>query len=115
MAEYFRALHEGDVEGIRAMFLADGGLFWAQDDGQVTYISLEAYLEIVRGRTAPKAAGHRRYGLILTIDLGSARTALAKVRSAVQPRFYTDYLTLVRRGDDWKIASKVYHLDRAES
>ena len=115
MDEYFRILHEGDVEATRAMFLPDCGLFCPQPDGSLTHIAMPDYLKAIAARTAPKDAGYPRYGRVVSIDQSSERTAFVKVECAVQPRYFVDYLTLVKVDSRWRIAAKVYFVSKTEA
>ena len=115
MDDYFRILHEGDVEATRAMFLPECSLFCPQPDGSLTHMTMPDYLKAVSGRTAPRDAGHPRYGRVLSIDQSSERTAFVKVECAVQPRYFVDYLTLVKLEGHWRIAAKVYFVSRTET
>ena len=114
MDEYFRILHEGDVEGTRGMFLPECGLFSPQPDGSVMHMTLLSYLGAVASRTAPKDAGYPRFGRVVSVDQSSDRTAFVKVECAVQPRYFTDYLTLVKVDGRWRISSKVYFVSKIE-
>ncbi|MFE3836418.1 nuclear transport factor 2 family protein [Pseudogemmobacter sonorensis] len=112
---YFAALHSGDTAEIAAIFLPECDLIWARGKGEYSHTALPDYLGIVAGRPAPASAGFPRFGEILSIDLNGPDLARVLVDSAVQPRFYRDYLTLVRVADGWRIASKIYRLLRDES
>ncbi len=112
--EYFRVLHEGDIEGSKKIFLPTCDLSAPQDDGGVTHYTYEQYHDLVAARTSPKANGYPRHGVIISIDQSSPRTAFAKVDCAVQPRYFIDYLTLIKVADDWKIAAKVFYVAKVE-
>ncbi|WP_062266155.1 nuclear transport factor 2 family protein [Endozoicomonas arenosclerae] len=111
--EYFRSLYEGDVEAIQKIYRPECVLQWTTEEG-VKHIGMADYLEVVSNRQAPKDAGYGPYGQILSIDLSGSEVAVVKVASAVQPRYFEDYLTLVRDCDQWKIAAKVYRVVREE-
>lgn len=110
LERYFDVLHDGDPNTLRALFLPECDLICALSDGSYSHMTFEAYEAAVSARIAPKTAGHPRHGRILMIDRNGPDLALAKVDSAVPPRFFRDYLTLVRHRGEWRIASKIYHV-----
>ncbi|BCH29883.1 hypothetical protein MesoLjLc_18130 [Mesorhizobium sp. L-8-10] len=114
MDEYFRVLHEGDVDATKAMFMPNCHLFAPQSDGSVTVLDLEAYVKLVASRKSPKDAGYPRYGRVVSIDQSSDNTAFVKVECAVQPRYFVDYLTLVKENDRWRIAAKIYCVTKVQ-
>jgi len=115
MDDYFRILHEGDIEATESMFMPECDLWCPQDDGTTAHMTLPQYLQAIASRTPPKDAGHPRYGRVLMIDMSSDKTALVKVACAVQPRYFIDYLTLVKDDGRWRIAAKVYFVERVEA
>lgn len=42
------------------------------------------------------------------MDQSGPNTALVKLDCAVQPKYFIDYLSLVKTAEGWKIAAKVY-------
>lgn len=111
VADYFRILHEGDIAGIKEVFLPECSLITPADDGGVTHMTLTEYIQIVEGRESPKENGYPLFGKLISFDQSGPRNAMVKIDCAVQPRYFTDYLSLVKLGDDWKIAAKVYALN----
>jgi len=114
MHEYFRLLHEGDVKGIERMFMPTCNLSCAMADGSVTHMTRTEYMTAVASRKAPKELGYPCVGRIVSIDQSGPHTAVAKVECAVQPRHFTDYLTLIKENDSWRIASKIYYVNSVE-
>ena len=115
MQDYFRALHEGDIAASKRIFMPTCDLTAPQDDGSVAHMTYEQYHDLVASRTSPKDAGYPPYGSILSIDQSGPRTAMVKVDCAVQPRYFIDYLTLIKTdADGWRIAAKVYYVAKTE-
>jgi hypothetical protein len=114
-SDYFRILHEGDVEGVRRLFLPQCYLNSPNGDGTMVHISRDEYIEFVETRESPKSQGFPVYGRILSIDQATATTAVLKVDCAVQPRYFLDYLSLVKLNGEWKIAAKVYAATRTDT
>lgn len=106
--EYFRVLHESDAEGASRLFHQDCWLFSPDSDDTIKALHVRDYLEVLRQRVSPRDKGERLYGQVITIDQTGPKTAFAKVFSAVQPKFFLDYLTFVGDSSGWRIVSKVY-------
>ncbi len=104
---YFDGLYEGDADKLASVFHATSALTWEQD-GQVTIWTLAQWLEAVRGRPSPKAKGLARDDAILMLDQSGPTTAWAKVRCQIPPRYFTDYLNLLKLGGRWVVVQKVF-------
>jgi hypothetical protein len=107
---YLDGLHEGNADKLASVFLPTSALTQSFE-GEVKVTPRDAWLDSVRSRPAPKAAGLARHDQILTIDLISGNLAHVKVNCAIPPRFFTDILSFVKIGNAWKIAQKVFTTD----
>ena len=52
--------------------------------------------------------GLPRHDRIVTIDQSGPVSAFAKVECALPPRFFVDYLTLLKTKDGWRIVAKAF-------
>lgn len=104
---YFDGLHEGDAEKIAQAFHPVAHLYSA-DKGGVADLPRDRWLELVRNRPSPKSQGLSRHDRILSIDQAGPATAFAKVECALPPRFFVDYLTLIKTDDGWRIVAKAF-------
>jgi hypothetical protein len=66
---------------------------------------------MVRSRPSPKAKGLKRTDRIVSIDLSGPETAFVKLECAIPPRYFTDYLTLLKLNDGWRVVSKTFRTD----
>lgn len=107
---YLDGLYEGDADKLAGVFLASSALTQSFE-GEVKITPRDAWLEAVRNRPAPRAAGLPRHDQILTIDRISDNLAHVKVNCAIPPRYFTDILSFVKIGGAWKIAQKVFTTD----
>lgn len=105
--QYFQMLHSGNVATAERIFHRDCILFHVLD-GTIQSLPIAEYFEVLRTRETPKSRGEPVFGELVSLDQSDQNTACIKVRSAVQPRQFEDYLTLLREGGSWKIVSKVY-------
>lgn len=104
---YLDGLYDGDADKIAAAFHPVAHLY-SERDGEVADLPREAWLEMVRGRPSPRSQGETRHDRIVTIDQSGPATAFAKVECALPPRFFVDYLTLIRTAAGWRIVAKAF-------
>ena len=104
---YFDGLYDGDADKLASIFHEAAALTYEQD-GQVTVLPLAQWLKAVRERPAPKARGLARDDAILLLDQSGPTTALVKVRCQIPPRYFTDYLSLLKTDGRWLVVQKVF-------
>ena len=104
---YFDGLYEGDADKLAGIFHEAAALTFEQD-GHITVLPLAQWLKAVRERPAPKARGLARDDAILLIDQSGPTTALVKVRCQIPPRYFTDYLSLLKAEGRWTVVQKVF-------
>jgi hypothetical protein len=104
---YFDGLYEGDADKLASVFHETSALTYEQD-GKLTVLPLAQWLKAVRERPAPQARGLPRDDAILMIDQSGPTTALAKVKCQIPPRYFTDYLSLLKTDGRWVVAQKVF-------
>ena len=104
---YFDGLYEGDADKLASIFHEAAALTFEQA-GQVSVLPLAAWLKSVRERPSPQAKGLVRDDAVLLLDQSGPTTALAKVRCQMPPRYFTDYLNLLKAGGRWQIVQKVF-------
>ena len=104
---YFDGLYEGNADKLASVFHETSALTWEQD-GQVAIWTLAQWLEAVRSRPSPQAKGLARDDAILQLDQSGPSTAFVKVRCQIPPRYFTDYLNLLKVGGRWVVAQKVF-------
>ncbi len=108
---YFDGLYEGDVAKLAKAFHPTADLRSVAADGTLTVLPRAAWFEAVQSRPAPKSRDLPRHDWVVTIDRSGPATAFAKVRCAIPPRYFTDYLTLARLSEGWAIVGKTFHTD----
>ncbi|HJM51424.1 MAG TPA: nuclear transport factor 2 family protein [Alphaproteobacteria bacterium] len=107
LAVYFDGFYEGDIDKLKRIFHPSAHLFSATD-GPLADDPIEAVYARVSGRASPVDSGQQRMDRILSIDKSGAESALAKVQIAIGPKFFTDYLNLLKIDGRWQIISKIY-------
>ncbi len=104
---YFDGLYEGDADKLASVFAETSALTWEQD-GKVSVLGRDAWLDAVRKRPSSKARNLPREDAILQIDQSGPTTAFVKVKCQIPPRYFTDYLNLLKVGGKWTIVQKIY-------
>jgi len=104
---YLDGLYEGDTEKLASVFHPTSRLTW-EDGGKLTLLPRDQWLEAVRERPSPKSRGLSRHDEILKIDQASPTMAFVKLKCAIPPRFFTDYLSLLKIDGNWQVAQKVF-------
>ena len=110
---YFDGLYEGDTEKLGSVFHPVCHLF-SNSGGEFLDWSRDKWFEVVNGRLSPKSQGLSRHDRIISIDMSDEMTAIAKLNCAVPPRYFTDYLTLLKLGGRWQIVSKSFRSETHE-
>jgi len=105
---YLNGLYEGDVDKLSHVFHPTSALTSAQEDGAIKILPRDQWLEWVRSRPSPKAAGLVRGDHILTIDLVGPTLALVKVKCQMPPRYFTDLLSFLKVDSKWQVVQKVF-------
>ncbi len=104
---YLDGLYEGDADKLASVFHPTSALTYEQE-GKLTVLPRDQWLAFVRGRPSPKSRGLARHDEILQIDQSSPTTAFVKLKCAIPPRFFTDYLSLLKVEGRWQVAQKIY-------
>jgi hypothetical protein len=110
---YLDGLYEGDTEKLGSVFHPVCHLF-CNTGGEFLDWSRAQWFEVVEGRESPKSQGLARHDRIISIDMSDETTALAKLNCAVPPRFFTDYLTLLKLDGRWQIVAKSFRFETRE-
>ena len=84
---------------------------YSERDGEVVDLPRERWFEMVRNRPSPAASGLARDDCILMLDISGPETAFVKVACQIPPRYFTDYLVLIRTRAGWQIVSKVFRAE----
>ena len=110
---YLDGLYEGDTGKLAQAFHEVSHLY-SMSDGGVADLPREKWFEFVKGQTSPKSKGLTRTDRIVSIDLSGPETAFVKLECSIHPRYFTDYLTLLKLNGGWKVVSKTYRTDVRE-
>jgi hypothetical protein len=104
---YLDGLYEGDTDKLAKAFHPTSSLA-SEDKGVLTQVPREKWLEMVRGRQSGKSQGLTRHDEIIQIDQSSPTTAFVKLKCQLPPRYFTDYLLLLKVDGRWQVAQKTF-------
>ncbi len=104
---YFDGLYEGDADKVASVFHAVSHLYVA-NGSEVTDLPREQWLKMVRERPSAKSQNLERRDRIVSIDFNGPNAAFAKVECQLPPRYFTDYLTLLKIEGRWQVIAKAY-------
>jgi hypothetical protein len=104
---YLDALYEGDADKLASVFHPTSALTYEQD-GKLVVLPRDQWLQAVRERGAPKSKGRSRHDEILEIHQSGPTTAFVKLKCAIPPRFFTDYLSFLKIDGRWVVAQKIF-------
>ena len=110
---YLDGLHEGDVAKLSSAF-HEGSHLYSMQDGAVNDLPRDKWLEWVKTRPSAKSKNLQRTDRIISIDLSGPETAFVKLECSIHPRYFTDYLNLLRLHEGWRIVSKTFRTDIRE-
>ncbi|MBM3568921.1 MAG: nuclear transport factor 2 family protein [Alphaproteobacteria bacterium] len=107
---YFDGLYDGDTRKLAAAFHDASHLYSVGPEG-VQDLPRAKWFELVEGRPSGRARNLARRDRIVSIDLSGPETAYVKVECQLPPRYFTDYLLLLKTGEGWKIISKSFRAE----
>lgn len=110
---YLDGLYEGDTDKLAAAFHPTSVLT-SEDNGTLKVLPRDQWLEIVRNRKSAKSQGLARHDEIVQVDQSSPTSAFVKLKCALPPRFFTDYLCLLKIDGRWQIVQKVFATETRE-
>ncbi|MER8499408.1 nuclear transport factor 2 family protein [Mesorhizobium sp. M1142] len=110
LGRYFDGLYNCDASLLGEVFHPKAQLATVSE-GDLATLDIPSWLDVVAKRESPASRGEARLDQIVSIEFGSLNTALARVQCAIGPKLFTDFISLVRIADDWRIIAKVYQFE----
>lgn len=111
---YFDGLYHADADRLATVFHPQA-IYATADEVPMLYRTMDDYLQVVALRESPEARGEKRRDMIDAIEFAGENTAFARVRCSIGSRDFTDFLTLVRTDQTWRIISKVFQITEHET
>lgn len=103
LLDYIEGTANGEPDRLRRSFHPDFNLYFIKD-GKIAVWSGQQYI----GNITPGKKSNR-VGRIVSIDIvNNAATAKIEIDMPDRKRLYTDYLLLLKEGEEWKIVHKSF-------
>lgn len=110
LGTYLDGLYHCDARLLGNVFHPQAPLTTINERSLATVDAL-VWLDIIAKRESSTSRGEARIDRIISIEFGSPETALARVQCAIGPKLFTDFLSLIRLADEWKVVAKVYQFE----
>ena len=107
VTDYLDGLYEGDADKLARVFHPTSALTF-ELNGELKPLPRDEWLAGVRSRPSAKSQGLQRSDHVLQIDMSSATSACVKLKCAIPPRYFTDYLCFLKVEGRWQVAQKVF-------
>ncbi len=104
---YFDGLYEGDADKLASVFHETSALTYEQN-GELVVLTRDNWLKGVRDRASAKSQNLARADKILLIDQSGPNSAMVKVNCQIPPRYFTDYLNLLKIDGRWLVVQKIF-------
>lgn len=114
LGDYFDGLYHCDTDRLGRVFHPQARYACATDcatGGTLLHLGMDEYFPIVAARESPASRNEVRRDRIVEIRFAGPVTAFAHVECAIGPKFFNDFLTLIKTDGRWQIISKVFHYD----
>lgn len=108
--DYFDGLYTSDTQLLRRVF-HPAALYACASDGSLLTLTMKEYFPIVDQRPSPASRQELRRDEIISLEFAGPVSAFARVKCAIGPKHFTDFLTLIYLDARWQIISKVFHYD----
>jgi hypothetical protein len=102
---YFKAQATGDGSHLKGTFVEEGRMMWIAE-GQLRTRTSAEYIGGFQGKPAADEAKRKRK--VVMVDV-TGDAAVAKVELDFPDTTITDYFSLLKVGNDWKIVHKWFH------
>jgi hypothetical protein len=105
---YLHGLKFNDVESLKSAFHPDAKLFFVKKDGSLGSLTQEQWY-----KGFASSAGKEEEGTlsIVSVDI-TGNSASAKIREEYPKSIYTDYVSLLKLGSEWRIVNKIFATQR---
>lgn len=101
---YLHGLKFNDVEGLKKAFHPEAKLFWMKRDKTLGQLTQEDWYKGFANSAGQEEKGDLQ---IASVDI-TGNAASVKVVEVYEKSKYTDYLSLLKFADGWKIVNKIY-------
>jgi len=105
---YLHGLKFNDVASLKKAFLPEAKLFFVKKDGSLGSLTQEDWYKGFAASAGKEEEGELK---IVSVDV-TGNTASVKVREEYPKSIYTDYVSLLKLGGEWRIVNKVFFAEK---
>jgi hypothetical protein len=105
---YLHGLKFNDIASFKKAFHPDAKLFFIRKNGELGKLAQEEWYQGFVTSAGKEEQGDLR---IASLDI-TGRAASVKVVELYADSTYTDYISLLKLADDWKIVNKIYVMEK---
>ncbi|HEX8146701.1 MAG TPA: nuclear transport factor 2 family protein [Pyrinomonadaceae bacterium] len=105
---YLHGLKFNDVSSLRKAFYPEAKLYFVKKDGTLGQLSQEQWYKGFEGSAGKEEQADLR---IVSVDV-TGNAASVKVVETYPKSVYTDYISLLKFGGEWRIVNKIYVAER---
>ncbi|MBV8679921.1 MAG: nuclear transport factor 2 family protein [Aquitalea sp.] len=106
LTAYYEALYYGQAEKLTEAFHPDAVLL-GDVEGTESRLDQAQYRKLLQSRPSPHAQG-APYGLQIGEVRCCGNAAMAELQTPLAGRVFTDYVSLLKRQERWRIVFKLY-------
>ncbi|NKB49079.1 MAG: nuclear transport factor 2 family protein [Alphaproteobacteria bacterium] len=111
VTRYFDGLYNSNGDDIRATFHPDAKVTgFMSSTGEMSAMDFERFVAFVESQTSPASAGEPYELDIVSIDI-AGQVATAKLLDRYLDIRFTDYLSLVKDDQGWRVYNKLWHAE----
>ena len=108
VGHYFRGMKFNDVDSLKKVFWPEAKLLFVKKDGQIGQLTQAQWYEGFAASAGKEETVELR---IVAIEI-TGDASQVKVEEEYPKSIYTNYLSLLKIGGDWKIVNKIYTVRR---
>ena len=107
---YLHGLKFNDVPSLKKVFYPEAKLLFVKKDGTLGQLTQEQWYKGFEASAGKEDEGELT---VVATDI-TGKAASVKVREVYPTSVYTDYVSLLKLGTQWKIVNKVYMAEQRE-
>jgi hypothetical protein len=110
---YYDGLYHCDAALLKTVFHEDAH-YHTTSPGEHLHYDMKTYMNVIAERTPPAKTGDAYGYEVETVLITGDDTAFAVLKCAMMGKRFTDFLSFIRDGGEWRIIAKVFHYDLIE-
>ena len=110
LKRYYDGLFFCDTGKLKSVFHGQAS-YATVTAGALIYFNMAEYLSVVDKRISPADRGDKYFYKVDSIHLAGETTASVQLSCTMLGKSYTDFLSLLRIDEEWRIIAKIFHAE----